>query len=119
MSQHTPGPWTYDKTVDEFHFFINAPTLASMCCVRDEANARLIAAAPELLQALGNLVANEHGAESVKAICYREARAALELARGGCQQGLHEWGIDGAHSNEYCKRCFMSRAATGENNENA
>ena len=21
----------------------------------------------------------------------------------------HQWGIDGAHSNEYCKRCFVSR----------
>lgn len=21
----------------------------------------------------------------------------------------HVWGIDGAHSNEYCKRCFISR----------
>lgn len=23
--------------------------------------------------------------------------------------GLHEWGIDGAHSNEYCKKCFVAR----------
>ena len=23
--------------------------------------------------------------------------------------GEHEWGIDGMHSNEYCKKCFISR----------
>ena len=23
--------------------------------------------------------------------------------------GDHLWGIDGAHSNEYCKKCFMSK----------
>ncbi len=22
--------------------------------------------------------------------------------------GRHEWGIDGAHSNEFCKKCFIS-----------
>lgn len=22
--------------------------------------------------------------------------------------GEHEWGIDGAHSNEFCKKCFIS-----------
>jgi len=42
----------------------------------------LHAAAPALLKALSNLVANEHGAESVKAICYREARAAIAQAKG-------------------------------------
>lgn len=23
--------------------------------------------------------------------------------------GEHEWGIDGVHSNEYCKKCFISK----------
>ena len=23
--------------------------------------------------------------------------------------GEHVWGIDGAHSNEYCKKCFIDR----------
>lgn len=23
--------------------------------------------------------------------------------------GSHVWGIDGAHNNEYCKKCFMAR----------
>jgi hypothetical protein len=26
--------------------------------------------------------------------------------------GLHEWGIDGQHSNEFCKKCFKSRKET-------
>ena len=30
-----------------------------------------------------------------------------QRAKGGCQ---HEWGIDGAHSNEFCKKCFVTRA---------
>lgn len=33
----------------------------------------------------------------------------FEMLREGC---VHEWGIDGAHSNEYCKKCFASRAVT-------
>lgn len=28
----------------------------------------------------------------------------------GCSKGGdHEWGIDGAHSNEFCKKCFVGR----------
>jgi len=25
--------------------------------------------------------------------------------------GKHEWGIDGVHSNQYCKKCFIDRPA--------
>lgn len=25
--------------------------------------------------------------------------------------GRHKWGIDGAHSNEYCKKCFVDKPA--------
>lgn len=33
---------------------------------------------------------------------------------GECPKGgAHEWGIDGAHSNEYCKKCFVSRDTAG------
>ena len=38
------------------------------------------------------------------------------LARYGyapCPKGgAHEWGIDGQHSNEYCKKCFTTKGAT-------
>ena len=30
-------------------------------------------------------------------------------AREGCQ---HMWGTDGAHNNEYCKKCFVSKEAS-------
>ena len=32
------------------------------------------------------------------------------IALGGCPKGgRHKWGIDGAHSNEYCKKCFVDK----------
>ena len=57
MSKHTPGPWTFDNGIE----FIRTDTspyggwaVARVNIVRAEAkaNARLIAAAPELLDAL-------------------------------------------------------------------
>lgn len=37
---------------------------------------------------------------------------AVNLARGPCSKGgEHTWGIDGAHSNEFCKKCYVSRRA--------
>ena len=37
----------------------------------------------------------------------RRSRAADSCAKGG----KHEWGIDGMHSNEFCKKCFISAAS--------
>lgn len=34
-----------------------------------------------------------------------EALGESECPKGGA----HEWGIDGAHSNEYCKKCFRDK----------
>jgi hypothetical protein len=60
MSAHTPGPWTYQPTAGN-HDFAAYPeaTGRDVALVRDfnEANARLIAAAPELLGALRLFVA--------------------------------------------------------------
>lgn len=34
---------------------------------------------------------------------------------GECPKGgEHEWGIDGMHSNEYCKKCFIDRPDLAE-----
>ena len=34
----------------------------------------------------------------------------VEDGNNACPKGgKHEWGIDGMHSNEYCKKCFISR----------
>jgi hypothetical protein len=57
MSKHTPGPWTFDNGI-EFICTDTSPygewAVAKVNIVRAEAkaNARLIAAAPELLDAL-------------------------------------------------------------------
>ena len=70
-TKHTPGPWYYEQALDgggmpvSFHFIISAPITPPPGC--DEAffavadtsskdNARLIAAAPDLLEALQALI---------------------------------------------------------------
>lgn len=52
-AQHTPGPWSFDEGGDD-HVKVGGTRLASPCAVHPEwkANARLIAAAPDLLEAL-------------------------------------------------------------------
>jgi hypothetical protein len=67
MNEHTPGPWTYkldnDSPVNFEITTAHAPTSIVSgcgCCdspwVSSEADARLIAAAPELLEALEEIV---------------------------------------------------------------
>jgi N-acetylglucosamine-6-phosphate deacetylase len=58
-AQHTPGPWMYKATAGHHDFAIYPEaTGRDLALVRDfdEANARLIAAAPELLGALRAVV---------------------------------------------------------------
>ena len=91
MSKHTPGPWEWDGKVWDYDHFEEAPYLVqapwnandsksilegAIRC-NSEADARLIAAAPELLEALIDLVNNGIGTESVK-----NARAAIAKAEG-------------------------------------
>ena len=63
MSNHTPGPWEIKRHFDPGYKFISAPKHTALAqvvwCMEDEdrspeceANAHLIAAAPELLEAL-------------------------------------------------------------------
>lgn len=61
--QHTPGPWTYHATAGEHDFIVypDDPTARErrdVALVRDfhEANARLIAKAPEMLEVLRSFV---------------------------------------------------------------
>jgi hypothetical protein len=58
MNKHTPGPWvaTQDPSaVNTEDWCIGAQGQIDMIAVCSEANARLIAAAPDLLEALQNL----------------------------------------------------------------
>jgi len=60
MGKHTPGPWTFTKARTIIHISNGVRPIAEVPCRADkrtvypeaEANARLIAAAPEMLEAL-------------------------------------------------------------------
>lgn len=95
MSNHTPGPWLH---VEGTHFVGTDDADTQTICYTDdhrnrrkrsqaehEANARLIAAAPELLEALKGLINVCTHPQSTKADMKqiaREARAAIAKAEG-------------------------------------
>lgn len=83
-AKHTPGPWNVAKTTFG-QTIIDAPSIGEIVCrveewseKQDEANARLIAAAPELLDAL-KLVVQRCGPNSTDGAI---ARAAIAKAEG-------------------------------------
>ncbi len=99
MSKHTPAPWNYRKHINSEYgdvelcsFRIEGPagsigsvlqlaTVVSDCIEDHEANARLIAAAPDLLEALIDAVcALECCGKDYPAA--EKARAAIAKARG-------------------------------------
>ncbi len=55
---HTPGPWKVEgnRVTAQGQQFAFLQTSASACTLEDWANARLIAVAPELFQALADLI---------------------------------------------------------------
>ena len=86
MSTHTPGPWTIEKYTGHPHIEIwtNNNRPQRIAYMQDhlpevEADAQLIAAAPELLEALYKIDAN--AAESAEWI-RRVTRAAIAKAEG-------------------------------------
>lgn len=101
-SKHTPGPWVYNRTLVEVRYDDGGEypfTVCTMPCWTDEykcernANARLIAAAPDLLAALEAAVecgmvpvssASEGGANrySDQVRVADAIRAAIAKARG-------------------------------------
>lgn len=92
MTGHTPGPWDYQATAGNHDFSVyGGETGRDIALVRDfdEANARLIAAAPDLL-AFAQYVAARPPKAS-RGMTAREelehitemARAAIEAAEGG------------------------------------
>lgn len=84
QAQHTPGPWkaTFRRTV--MHIHSDSKKIASMgsghvgLSHEDDANARLIAAAPDLLNALSVLA----DAAEARGIPADAARTAIAKARG-------------------------------------
>lgn len=91
MNKHTPGPWKFSRPLkvggfksdgyqifDDTHGLIaEIPTGTSHDLEEVQANARLIAAAPELLMALKKLHGNHQGssAQEICAVCNLIARA--------------------------------------------
>ena len=70
-AKHTPGPWTQDKygnvkTPSGGMLVTDGVALGGYSTEETRANARLIAAAPELLEALKDIVDNGIGTEAVK-----------------------------------------------------
>lgn len=99
MSAHTPGPWGIEQTDDTNWIGFMRPhdrkvelivcTTARDFTLKDEAreendaNARLIAAAPELLEAAMAFIAPFDGIEVVHDGDIAKARAAIAKATGG------------------------------------
>ena len=83
-TQHTPGPWIHDADATGAVVYQgNSGTIANipMDLRAFRANARLIAAAPELLVALRGLVATLEGM-ALHPSHYAAARAAIATATG-------------------------------------
>ena len=84
--QHTPGPWSYEMRHDTNYAHITCDTrggdnLRGYC---GEPNARLIAAAPDLLDALEEIVSAADGdGWSQLDADLRKARLAIAKATGG------------------------------------
>lgn len=86
-TSYTPGPWEVFKS-HTGTYVLDSAEQAAVCklewCMEAEANARLIAAAPELLDALKRLLSN------VIVCCdggaLREARAAIDKVEGRAEK---------------------------------
>lgn len=99
--KHAPGPWSYhsasaDACIDAIerhgqdmnavYAFNNDGEVGTVCFLSDtmigEANARLIAAAPDLLEALRDVTRGGWGSDGDRAASMRAARAAITKAIG-------------------------------------
>jgi hypothetical protein len=75
MSKHTPGPWSYQISRYEPEAFdIIEPGIGALAIVKSEDYARLIAAAPDLLETLKELTLEKGMTD--------KARAAIAKAEG-------------------------------------
>lgn len=88
MSKHTAGPWKFQK-IDHLTAVVESehPEGDRHVCWVSNCDARLIAAAPDLLEALKDLVARCDGDEGVRAdgsnIDTAWAHAVIAKAEGG------------------------------------
>lgn len=86
-AQHTPGPWRFSTHPHDGNYMRihcssdphEGDNLRGYC---GEANARLIAAAPELLEALERLIASGDVRDAAEKGAITQARAAIAKATG-------------------------------------
>lgn len=95
ITKHTPGPWHCDGISEYTGELLvraeNGDTVARVCCYGPQSetpfaqahNARLIAAAPDLLEALKGLLNYENLGAYDRADVRKQARAAIAKATGG------------------------------------
>ena len=81
--KHTPGPWNIGINNGKY-IVVPVPedSATDIECGKNEANARLIASAPDLLAALEELCADKYLSDPINADRMANARAALAKARG-------------------------------------
>lgn len=89
MSKHTPGPWSVDEphqvfasSVGEYVAITKVEDFETIPKDQCEANARLIAAAPELLEALLQIIQDAKSPEVGAYLNLKLARAAIAKATG-------------------------------------
>ena len=89
MSQHTPGPWVADDSnvLVGRHVLaiVNDPDQPSHLTEVSKANARLMAAAPELLQAAKNFLAYASTLLDETDADVKALRAAIAKAQGNAE----------------------------------
>lgn len=81
--KHTPGPWLYNDTTAQVHR-LHGAAIAEVCNhdLSREANARLIAAAPDLLSALIDLLYQSKLSEDEGGWDFSQAEEAIAKATG-------------------------------------
>lgn len=83
MSAYTAGPWTVKSSGTMCYHVVSADSFFQTGCISFDgkglANARLIAAAPELLAALKEIVSYN---DDKNGLCWQDARAAIAKAEG-------------------------------------
>ena len=86
-AKHTPGPWVTTPEPNGIEWGVDAGKWGIATCAAEpgdgttEANARLIASAPDLLAALSDLLAIE-GLEGDRRFALNKAFSAIAKARG-------------------------------------
>lgn len=85
-AQHTPGPWEWlPATEDTDDAVVAITSFVMQGAITSAANARLIAAAPDLLEACAAIVAwcDKNPPSGDALYCIQQARAAIAKATGG------------------------------------